>query len=162
MDCRSAQKLSDQYLAGTLPTDLMPEYLRHIRSCPDCLDNLRTDYSITKAIDQINHDQDFSTDYNRDLMQMLERSRVSILRRIRIMILKRAVVIAVLVAIAVFLATRTPEKMKYYLPAGGTESVRLYYYGIEDRYDPVNCTIRERNNEVLDILREEKRNEDVK
>ena len=96
------------------------------------------------------------------LTRMAAEGASYVLRRIRIMILKRAVVIAVLVAIAVFLATRTPEKMKYYLPAGGTESVRLYYYGIEDRYDPVNCTIRERNNEVLDILREEKRNEDVK
>ena len=159
MDCRCAEKLSDQYLAGTLPADLLPEYLRHVKSCPECLDNLRTDYSITKAIDQINHDQDFSTDYNRELMQMLERSRQSILRRVRILFVKRSFVIAALVAVAFFVAGRMPEKPKYFLPKGSEESHRLMYYGIEEKYDPVFSTIREKNSEVIRKLREMQRSE---
>jgi len=153
MDCKDAQKLSDRYLAHDLPADILPEYLKHIRSCPACMENLRTDYAITKAIDQINRGEDFSTDYNRGLEAKLERSRQSILRRFRIHVFKRVVMLCVITAIALYLATRGPAPVRYYAPSGSEESLRLRYYGISEEADPVRIEIRERNEEVIRQLR---------
>ncbi|MBR5712492.1 MAG: hypothetical protein IKX54_02755 [Lachnospiraceae bacterium] len=154
MDCKTAQILSDRYLSDGLSFDVLPEYLRHIRTCEDCKESLRTDYSITKAIEQINKNQDFSTDYSLELEQKLERSRQSILRRNRILLLKKAFVIGFLAVVAFFLALRNDYSIRYYLPSGSEESLRIVYYGLPSECDPVQTTIREKNDEVIEKLRE--------
>ncbi len=162
MDCKTAQKWSDRYLYGELPTDILPEYLAHIRTCEHCMENLRTDYSLTRAIDQINRNEDFSTDYTRELEGKLERSRQTILRHIRTQVFKRAVVFGLIAVIAVFLATRLPAQEKYFLPEGREESLQLRFYGIDESADPVKETIRRYNDEAIRRLRDNTRNEDGK
>ena len=58
MDCRTVMKLNDRYLAEGLSDDVLSEYISHIETCESCRDNLMTDYSITKAIEQINQGAD--------------------------------------------------------------------------------------------------------
>ena len=81
MDCRTVLKLNDRYLAEGLPDTVLAQYLEHIASCDSCRDNLMTDYSITKAIDQLNHNEDFSTDYSKELNEKLEKSRQYLARK---------------------------------------------------------------------------------
>lgn len=152
MDCRTVMKLNDRYLAEGLSDDVLSEYISHIETCESCTDNLMTDYSITKAIEQINRDQDFSTDYSKELMQKLARSRQYLLRKKRKGHYKRAIVAALMLLAIPCTAASTYATAKYYLPEGSTESYSLKHYGIPEESDPVKKAIREYNEEAITKL----------
>lgn len=153
MDCKKAQMLSDRYLKEGLPVKELPEFLAHINSCAVCRESLTTDYSITKAIDQLNHGEDFSTDYSRELAEQLEHSRQAVRRNNRLSVVRRIVVFLVLGAIAALLSFyQAPSKFRYLAP-GEKESLRLRHYGIEEQYDPVRKGILEYNDDVIEAFR---------
>ena len=154
MDCRTVLKLNEQYLAGELPDSVLAEYLDHIENCASCMDNLMTDYSITKAIYQINHNQDFSTDYSKELNLQLARSRQSLVRKKRNARYRLAIALGLMALSIPLMAGSTYGKAKYYLPEGSEESLRLGYYGLVGEEDPVMQTIRELNDEAVIKLRQ--------
>lgn len=155
MDCRTVLKLNERYLAEGLPDNVLAEYLDHIASCESCRDNLMTDYSITKAIDQLNHNQDFSTDYSRELTQLLEKSRLYLVRKKRAARYKRAIALILMLLTVPFSVASSYATAKYYMPAGSIESLRLKYYGISSEVDPVKKAIREYNDEAITKLRQQ-------
>ncbi len=153
MDCKKAQMLSDRYLKEGLPVKELPEFLAHINSCPVCRESLTTDYSITKAIDQLNRGEDFSTDYSHELTEQLEHSRQLVRRKNRLLIVRRIAVFLVLVAIAALLSFyQAPAKFRYLAP-GEQESLRIRHYGIDERYDPVRNGILDYNDDVIEEFR---------
>ena len=152
MDCRTVLKLNDRYLAEGLPDSVLSEYLAHISSCETCRDNLMTDYSLTKAIEQINLDQDFSTDYSGELLQKLEKSRMYLVRKKRRGHYKRAIVVALMLLSIPFCAASTYATAKYYLPEGSSESLCIRYYGIPEKSDPVKKAIIDYNEEAITKL----------
>lgn len=153
MDCRTALKLNERYLAEGLSDSVLADYLEHIAGCESCRDNLMTDYSITKALDQINHNQDFSTDYSKELTQKLERSRQYLQRKKRIRRVRIAVAVLIAVLSVPFSVASSSGTAKYYKPEGSEESLRLHYYGIPESEDPIRNGIIEYNEEAVKKLR---------
>ncbi|MBQ6661562.1 MAG: hypothetical protein IJM57_09115 [Lachnospiraceae bacterium] len=154
MDCKRAQKLSEQYISGNLPQEELPEYLSHIKSCPVCRESLVTDYSIATAIEQLNKGEDFSVDYSNEISQKLIRSSQFLVHKRRLLYVKRVVIAALLIVVLVLVVGSATKKTWYYLPENSTESLRLKHYGIPQDYDPVWVEISELNNEAVAKLRE--------
>ena len=157
MDCRTVIKLNERYLAEGLPDNVLAKYLEHIASCESCRDNLMTDYSITKAIEQLNNNEDFSTDYSKELMQKLERSRMYLVRKKRSGWYKRAIIALLMVLSVPFCMGSTCSTPKYYKPDGSGESLLIRHYGIPAALDPIQQGIREYNDEAVTKLREQSR-----
>ncbi len=154
MDCRTVLKLNDRYLAEGLPDTVLAQYLEHIASCDSCRDNLMTDYSITKAIDQLNHNEDFSTDYSKELNEKLEKSRQYLARKKRIARYKHAIALMLMVLAVPFSLSSTFATAKYHNPECSEESLKIRYYGIPEALDPIRKGIQEYNEEAITKLRE--------
>ena len=154
MDCRTVLTLNARYLAEGLPDGVLAQYLEHIASCDSCRDNLMTDYSITKAIDQLNRNEDFSTDYSKELTEKLEKSRQYLARKKRIVRYKHAIAVILMVLSVPFSMSSTFATAKYYKPEGSEESLKLKYYGMPEQLDPIRQAIREYNDEAITKLRE--------
>ena len=153
MDCRTVVKLNERYLSEGLPDDVLAEYLKHIATCESCRDNLMTDYSITKALYQINHNQDFSTDYSRELNQKLERSRQYLVRKKRVRRYRIAIIVLLFLLSVPFSVASSCGTAKYYKPEGSEESLRLWHYGVPEQTDPIKQGIIEYNDEAVVKLR---------
>ncbi|MBP5462859.1 MAG: hypothetical protein J6Y20_12160 [Lachnospiraceae bacterium] len=153
MDCRTALKLNERYLAEGLSDTVLAEYLEHIQGCESCRDNLMTDYSITRALDQINHNMDFSTDYSKELAQKLERSRQYLLRKKRLRKIRIAIVVLLMLLSVPLSVASSFGTAKFYKPEGSEESLRLQFYGIPETSDPIRNGIIEYNDEAVKKLR---------
>ena len=153
MDCRTALKMNERYLAEGLSDSVLAEYLEHISGCESCKDNLMTDYSITKALEQINQNKDFSTDYSKELNQKLDRSRQYLQRKKRLRRIRIAIAVLIMILTVPFSVASSCGTAKYFKTDGSEETMRLHFYGIPETEDPIRNGIIEYNDEAVRKLR---------
>ncbi|MBQ8307128.1 MAG: zf-HC2 domain-containing protein [Blautia sp.] len=79
MDCQNAEGLVDRYIAKTLDTQTMAEFLEHIESCPSCYQELETSFMVTAAMQHLSDEEDTDLDFRRLLEQDLKRARYHII-----------------------------------------------------------------------------------
>ena len=53
MDCKEAKNRVNGYIEGTLTNKECTEFIEHVRSCPDCYDELETYFIIGYALDYL-------------------------------------------------------------------------------------------------------------
>lgn len=70
MDCQTAQSLIQKYIARTLTMDELDAFIRHVKSCPECYDELKTYFIVSTALQHLDADQDG------DLPEMMDMSRL--------------------------------------------------------------------------------------
>ena len=71
MDCRTAESLVNAYINRTISLDQLQEFIRHVRSCPSCYEELETYYIVHFDIQHLYDDRDESN-MTLDMRKMLE------------------------------------------------------------------------------------------
>ena len=79
MDCQNAEGLIDRYIARSLDTKTMAEFLEHVQSCPSCYQELETGFMVNAAMQHLSDEDDTDLDFRRLLRQDLKRTRHRIL-----------------------------------------------------------------------------------
>ena len=74
MTCREAELLVRPYIKNELTDDQIKEFIRHVRSCPSCYEELETYFTIYTTLDVLDQDKaaegyDFSRQLEEDLLR---------------------------------------------------------------------------------------------
>ena len=70
MDCVTFRKLINQYLSNELTDEELNDFLAHLKSCPECRDELEINYIVIEGInilDEERSDYDLTKAYDRKL-----------------------------------------------------------------------------------------------
>lgn len=62
MECKECQGLVSEYLSGQLKGKRLEHFISHVRSCPECYDELETYFIITLANRILENEEDASFD----------------------------------------------------------------------------------------------------
>lgn len=94
LTCREVRKMIPGYIEDRLPDRDLTRFLRHIRGCRSCYEELETNFMIRKTVEYLDLDTDASESLN--LKPMLRKDiaakerrlqRKSFLKRVRVMVL---------------------------------------------------------------------------
>lgn len=103
MTCREAERLVTPYIRGELSDEQLEQFLEHIRTCPDCKEELEIYYTVEVGIQQLDEDNG-NFNIKGALEETLEHSAQSVyLNRIR-QIAKYAVTTLCVMSVLVSLA----------------------------------------------------------
>ena len=83
MNCRTAESLLTKYLKKELSLKELDEFLGHIETCEDCRDELRTCFTVDRAVRLLDLDDDGPEDPDFDKLfeEDLKRSRRYLMNR---------------------------------------------------------------------------------
>ncbi len=70
MDCRTAESLVNAYINRTMSVDQLEDFIRHVRSCPSCYEELETYYIVHFAIRHL--DDEDGENMTFDMHKMME------------------------------------------------------------------------------------------
>ena len=70
MDCRTAESLVNAYINRTLSVEQLEEFIKHVRSCPSCYEELETSYIVHFAIRHL--DDEDGENMTFDMHKMME------------------------------------------------------------------------------------------
>ena len=82
MDCKTAKADIEAYLDGTLNDEELTAFLAHIRSCPECREELETFFAIRRTLGYLESGRDGSYDIPKLLEEDLSAQELR-LRRLR-------------------------------------------------------------------------------
>ncbi len=80
MNCQETQSMILNYLNHNLDHETNKAFIEHIRSCPDCQDELEINYIVMTGMQQLDNDEVFTTDYRKELLDDLNRQYAQIER----------------------------------------------------------------------------------
>ena len=84
MDCREAGKLVNAYIDGSISDAELEQFIAHVRSCPSCMEELETYFTVDYALQALNDEQElFSYDIRQILIDDLEERELSLRSRRR-------------------------------------------------------------------------------
>ncbi len=72
MDCKETQRLMRQFLEDKLDADTARDFIMHVRSCKECMDELTIEYLISGGM------QKLGTEEETDIQMELERRLASV------------------------------------------------------------------------------------
>ena len=74
MDCQNAEGLIDRYIARSLDTKTMAEFLEHVQSCPSCYQELETSFMVNAAMQHLSDEDDTDLDFRKLLGQDIRKA----------------------------------------------------------------------------------------
>ena len=155
MDCTTCQKCTKQYIEETLPKNRILEYCAHLDQCAACREDLYINYSIVRALNQLNAGEDLSSDYVAEVNGRLAADQARIHRSARFRVYRRVFIAIEILGIAIAFAFFPPKEKGYaYLPEESESHIIIEYYGVPAYMDPVLKGIVEYNDDVLTCIRE--------
>ncbi len=89
-DCRGFQKLFRDYIEEKLPIAFEAAFVRHVRSCGDCMEELKAYYMFYSSIRYLNENEDEDMPQNVEQLLHKTESKIAFLRK-----KKRNIMIAV-------------------------------------------------------------------
>lgn len=72
MDCKETQRYMRQFLENELDADTAREFILHVRSCKECMDELTIEYLISGGMQELENTDDI------DVQMELEKRLVSV------------------------------------------------------------------------------------
>ena len=100
MECTEAKKLVMPYVERKIPDDKVGDFIKHVRSCPSCYDELETYFTIYSALEYMDAGARTGFEVKKllaeDMKQMEEMSKAG--RKLTV----SNAVLAVLIVLAVF------------------------------------------------------------
>ena len=102
MDCHTAEEMVGRYISHSLSVKELEMFIQHIRDCPECYEELESQFIVHKAVEQLQDENETDMDFRRLLEKDLKGAR----RYIRIGKLKKLLVaigsaLVILAALAV-------------------------------------------------------------
>lgn len=84
MNCLEAQSKIMAFIENKLPDDELREFIKHVRSCPNCYEELDIYYTLIVGMKQLDESDNISTDFKNALDKHLEEemNRLTTVKRI--------------------------------------------------------------------------------
>ncbi len=86
MTCLEAQSNIMAFIEKKLPDDKVTEFVRHMRYCPNCSEELEIYYTLIVGIRQVDNNEELSQDFKKDLNNELNRieNKVKTVKRFKL------------------------------------------------------------------------------
>lgn len=78
MTCMETQNMIMQFINNELDIDELDDFLKHIKTCLECMEETEVYYTLITSMKQLDCDQELSGDYRQDLIDLLEKSEEKI------------------------------------------------------------------------------------
>lgn len=157
MNCRQCQNLIEAYIAGKLAGDELDEFVDHVHVCESCLEELKINYSIITALEQIDRDDELSDDYDSEVEQKI--SSYLHRRKRRKIVLVASFVAVLLISFVLGMLSSVFFVKNYdgisFAEDKNKEKIAITYNGVPEAFDPVSQSISEYNYDIIKYLHSE-------
>ena len=128
MNCLEAQSKIMAFIENKLPDDELREFIKHVRSCKNCYEELEIYYTLIVGMKQLDEEDNISTDFENALDKKLEEemNRLTTVKRIANSTI--LVVIAAVVAGLIWLYSGALDKVYNYEQNSKLNEQTQYYY----------------------------------
>ncbi len=109
MNCIDVQRLIVPFINEKLNIEQLEEFVHHVRSCPNCMEELEVYYVLLAGMKQLDEDKELSANFNQDLMDLLSLSEDRIIHNKFLHIRKRIVLIILITLVAIISSYRIGE-----------------------------------------------------
>lgn len=109
MNCIDAQRLIVPFINNELKVNQLEEFVHHVYSCPNCMEELEVYYVLLAGMKQLDEDKELSTNFKKDLMNLLKLSQDRIIHEKFLHIKKRIVLIIMISVVAIISSFRIGE-----------------------------------------------------
>ncbi len=158
MNCLTAQSLIIKYVNDELSNLELEAFLNHINGCPDCMEDLKIYYILSKGMQQLDDDMVINYNFHQQFEDSLEFSRKKIVKA-SMMKLRKMMLVNFIIIIFPLILTYSYNRDKYLkqpIYSTATESnYDLKYYFYEDEKTALDIFIEENINDI-DIYLDDK------
>ncbi|MGB8454388.1 MAG: zf-HC2 domain-containing protein [Anaerocolumna sp.] len=109
MNCIDIQRLIVPFINDELNIEQLEEFIHHVHSCPNCMEELEVYYVLLAGMKQLDEDKELSDDFNQDLRDLISLSEDRIIHNKFLHIRKRIVLIILITLVAVISSLRIGE-----------------------------------------------------
>jgi hypothetical protein len=109
MICIDAQRLIMPFINKKLDINQMEDFIDHIHSCPNCMEELEVYYVLFSGMKLLDEDKELSINFHQDLLHLIKRSEDRIFHDKIIHIRKRIILIIVITLTAIISSFRITE-----------------------------------------------------
>jgi hypothetical protein len=109
MNCIETQRLIVPFINDELNMEQLEEFIHHVHSCPNCMEELEVYYVLLAGMKQLDEDKELSTNFNQDLKDLLSLSEDRIIHNKFLHIRKRIVLIILITLVAIVSSFRIGE-----------------------------------------------------
>ena len=155
MNCIEAQRLIMSFIDDKLDINQLEEFINHINSCPDCMEELEVYYVLLAGMKQLDEDKELSNNYHQDLMNRLKQSEDLIFRDKMNHIRKRIILSIMITLVAIISSFRLGEfVVEDILQNEVTESNYMMdnLFFMDNRFALDNPTLLDRNDTFSRII----------
>ena len=99
MICSGAQSLITKYVQDQLDLKTLEEFLQHVTSCDDCLEELEVYYIVFTGIKHLDTDENIAINYHEEFIRSIAKNQQKIRHSKRLHYGRRIIFVALLVAI---------------------------------------------------------------
>ena len=109
MNCIDIQRLIVPFINDELNISQLEEFVHHVHSCPNCMEELEVHYVLLAGMKQLDEDKELSNNFHQDLMDLLRLSEDRIIHVKFLHIRKRIILIIVITLVAIVSSFRIGE-----------------------------------------------------
>ncbi|GEM_PF-2443584 len=109
MNCIDIQRLIVPFINDELNMKQLEEFIHHVHSCPNCMEELEVYYVLLAGMKQLDEDKELSNDFNQDLLDLLKLSEDRVIHNKFLHIRKRIVLIIMISIVAIISSFRIGE-----------------------------------------------------
>jgi len=155
MTCIETQRLIMPFINKELDIDHLEEFVNHINSCPDCLEELEVYFVLLAGMKQLDEDKELSNNYHQDLMNRLKQSEELIFRDKMSHIRKKIILIIMITLVAIISSFRLGEfVVEDILQNEVTESNYLMdnLFFVDNKFEQDNPTLLDREDAFSSMI----------
>lgn len=109
MNCIDIQRLILPFINKKLDLNQLEEFIHHVNSCPNCMEELEVYYVLLEGMKQLDEDKELSNNFHEDLKNLIRESDDRILHDKFLHIRKRIILIIIISIVAVISSFRFGE-----------------------------------------------------
>ncbi len=161
MNCTECEQLIDDYVYNRLSAENTDAFVKHVLGCDSCLEELRINYSVLMALDQMDRGAELSEDYdaelNEKLVKYIQRQgrRKKIYAGMCVLTLILSLLTGIVIS-ALFIYPKTDADVKYGTELSeentGDKILGFPFEGVPAFMDPVERNISRYNSELIDYI----------
>jgi hypothetical protein len=109
MNCIDAQRLIMPFINDELDIKQLEDFIHHVRSCSNCMEELEVYYVLLAGMKQLDEDKELSTNFHQDLIELLKISEERIVHYKLLHIRKRIILVMLISLFAVLSSLQLGE-----------------------------------------------------
>lgn len=99
MICSEVQRLIMPFINGKLDIQQLEEFIHHINTCSDCMEELEVYYVLVSGMRQLDEEKELSNNFHKDLINLLRESEDKILHH-KLLHIRKRVGLAIMIVLA--------------------------------------------------------------